>query len=540
MQPPLRPAIAALVVAFVLAALLAPLPTAPGVRVAFLLASGDPLPTGARVLQHLPVAGALVIEAPVVPAGAARLDEPLGFNALLGDNAGGPRLDSGVATVGADIVWEDGIRGEGAVVALIDSGVAPVETLNGAIAGEIDFTGTGGGDPYGHGTFMASLIAGRGTGGVAPGVAPAAGVLSLKVGRPDGSTDLATVLAALQWLDGPGRAAGIRVATMALGVEAGTPAAEFLDRATERLADGDVLVIAAAGNDGPGQLNSPATSTGTFSVGALDDNGTAERSDDVIAAFSGSGLDRAGVAQPDSVAPGVSVTGAMHPSSQIYQENPQGVVDGELFRGSGTSMATALTAGVAALAVSARPDLGGGPLHAALRNDAGLLDAPDAVATALEAPEPPPAAGPGAGNGNGHGPSVVPPGLARRDGALPPGLASLLAGQPSPGAVRWTAVRWTAVRWTAVRWTVVRWTAVRWTAVRWTGTGWGDATWAGDGWAAVRWTGGSWAAALPATTSWLETAVGFDAVRWTAVRWTAVRWTTVRWTTVRWTTVRWT
>lgn len=474
----------------------------------YVVRAGVALPVGARILARLPVAGALLVSSPVVPAGAVPAGTPLGRWKLLaapdGASDGGPRLDSGVASTGAPAVW-DRTRGERAVVALVDTGIAPVPALEGAIAGEIDFSGTGGGDPYGHGTFLASLIAGRGE--VATGVAPGTGLLSLKVGAPDGSTDLGTVLGALQWLYGPGRAAGIRIATLALGVDPADPGAELLDHATRTLADRGVLVIAAAGNEGRGALTSPATSTGSFSVGAVDDHGTADRTDDTLAPFSGDGPDRAGVAQPDAVASGVGVVGSIPAGSEIARANPQAVVEERWFRGSGTSMATALVAGVAALVSSARPDLDGAALDVALRAGGGAIDAPAALAAADGMPpspdgpaDPPPGKEHGKDDDRGHGKGEDGDGEDERGDGTENGNRGKgedegehgtengnrgedededgdgghdgedgeEGAEGTPQAVRWTTVRWTAVRWTAVRWTAVRWTAVRWTAVRWT------------------------------------------------------------------------
>jgi serine protease AprX len=456
------------------------------------------VPAGARVLAHLPVAGALLIEAATLPAGAVPADTALGWKMLA--PGGTPRLDSGVASTGAPQVWMDTTTGERAVVALVDTGVAPVPALDGAIAGEIDFTGTGGGDGFGHGTFLASLIAGRGD--VATGVAPGSGILSLKVGDAEGGTDLATVLGALQWLHGPGRAAGIRVATLALGVPADDPGADFLDAATAALADAGILVVTATGNDGPGMLTSPATSTGTLSAGAVDDQGTPDRSDDLPAPFSGTGPDRAGVSQPDVVASGVSVVGSIPADSVIARAHPEAVVEGEWFRGSGTSMATALTAGVAALVSSARPDLDGAAITGAITVAGGDLDAPAAVAAALAAPAPPGAQG----SGKGEPAQGAQPGQGAGSGK------GKTSGAAAPAAVRWTGHNWHAVRWT--------------------GAGWGDGGWPAAAWGAVRWTGNNWHA------DWSSDELDFE--QWTAVRWTAVRWTSVRWTSVRWTSVRWT
>jgi serine protease AprX len=518
---PLR-LLATALAAALLAALLTPVAAASSART-FLLPAGVDLPAGARVIGSLPVADALVVSAATVPAGAAALDQPVGFQSLLDADADGVVLDSGVASTRAPEVW-DQTKGENTVVALIDTGVAPVPALEDAVAGEIDFTGTGGGDGYGHGTFLASLIAARGD--VAPGVAPGTGVLSLKVGQADGSSDLGTVMSALQWLYGPGRAVGIRVATLALGVDADSPAGELLDLATARLAADGVLVVTAAGNEGAGNLTSPATSPGTFSVGAVDDNATATREDDVVAEFSGTGKDRVGVDQPDVLASGVRVVGHMSADAEIARKHEEAIVGDGLIRGSGTSMSTALTAGVAALALSARPDLHGGDLAEALRAGGDEVDAPDAVAAALDMPErrqPSPGKQAGAPNGKAKGWENRPiPPLRWLDGLE----------QPDGQTVRWQTVRWQTVRWQQVpwnhqQWGSERWGTVRWQTVRWQGSHWGDADWDWAVWGTVRWQDDGWQGA-----SW----AGED---WQTVRWQTVRWQTVRWQTVRWQTVRW-
>ena len=490
------------------------------------------LPSGSLVIGALPLADALIVDAPTTPTGGIAYDTPLGTRSLPATrDANGYRVDSGVATTAAPAVWNDGEMGERAVVALIDTGVAPVPALDGAVVGEIDFSGTGGGDTYGHGTFLASLIAGQGPD--APGVAPGTGILSLKVGGPDGTTSLGSVLSALEWLHGPGRAAGLRIGTLALGVDSTTAAAELLDKAADRLGRSGVLLITAAGNDGPGHLSSPATARNTFSVGATDDHGTADRSDDTIADFSATGADRAGVAQPDISAPGEMIVAAMPEGSAIAELNPGAWVEPGLFRGSGTSMATALVAGVAALASSARPDLDGDALADALRAGGSIADAPAVVAAAQAAPagrthHAPPGLveqvdGPGKGQGhNDHATHAEPNGI-RWTG------------------IRWTGIRWTGIRWTGIRWTGIRWTGIRWTGIRWTGEGWGDESWAPGAWGGIRWTEGRWAALdTPEEQGIRWTGIRWTGIRWTGIRWTGIRWTGIRWTGIRWTGIRWT
>ena len=504
---------ALLAVTILVAALCGPVAAATSAR--WIVPNSSPLPTGSVVLGSFPLADAVIVSSPSAPAGGVSYDTPLGLQSLPSrDAVTGMRIDSGVASTGAPDVWSTGELGNGAVVALVDTGVAPIPALQDAVVGEIDFTGTGGGDGYGHGTFLASLIAGVGQD--APGVAPQAGILSLKVGADDGTTTLGSVLSALHWLHSIGSRAGIRIATLALSADADSDAGLLLDAASDAVAETGILLVTAAGNDGPGKLTSPATAAKTFSVGSVDDNKTPTRDDDTASAFSGTGNDRAGVAQPDVSASGEYIVSSIGADSQIARENPAAWVETGLFRGSGTSMSTAITAGVAALASSVRPDLDGDALADALRAGGGALDAEATVAAALAAPEQELPRGPKwlnedeievPGNGKGRG-------KGRLDTVEPNG------------------VRWTGVRWTGVRWTGVRWTGVRWTGVRWTGDHWGDENWEPGQWAGVRWTAGGW------VSDNLD--ADWSGVRWTGVRWTGVRWTGVRWTGVRWTGVRWT
>src|SRR5438552_550494 len=85
--------------------------------------------------------------------------------------------------VGADKLWNEGVDGDGVTVAVVDTGVAQVADLSGRLAGGVDFSG--GNNPYndefGHGTFVAGLIAGNGSSsnGQYKGVAPKARIVSV-------------------------------------------------------------------------------------------------------------------------------------------------------------------------------------------------------------------------------------------------------------------------------------------------------------------------------------------------------------------------
>ena len=136
--------------------------------------------------------------------------------------------------------------GAGVRVALLDTGVKDTAALNRASGRLLDAADTSGAEPtggplvdgFGHGTFMAGLIAGgpvEGTDGEALGVAPGASVLVVRVARPDGSTRLSSVLGGLEWVyDHPG---DVDVANLSFAHErpSGAYGADPLTVAVERV-----------------------------------------------------------------------------------------------------------------------------------------------------------------------------------------------------------------------------------------------------------------------------------------------------------------
>src|SRR5205823_9354380 len=114
------------------------------------------------------------------------------FSGQYGENSG---VASAIYTdvVKASKTWDQGYSGQGIGVAVIDTGINPVGELAGRFAGGIDLTGEANMvDSYGHGTFVAGLIAGSGaaSNGAVKGVAPNVKLISVKIAGADGSTDL--------------------------------------------------------------------------------------------------------------------------------------------------------------------------------------------------------------------------------------------------------------------------------------------------------------------------------------------------------------
>src|SRR5581483_8698037 len=114
-------------------------------------------------------------------------NHPVSFAGQYGEGSG---VASAVYTdvVRASKTWEQGYTGQGIGVALIDTGVNPVGDLAGKLAWSMDLTAEANNvDSYGHGTFVAGLIAGSGaaSGGGVKGVAPNVHLVSVKIAGAD-------------------------------------------------------------------------------------------------------------------------------------------------------------------------------------------------------------------------------------------------------------------------------------------------------------------------------------------------------------------
>jgi subtilisin family serine protease len=172
----------------------------------------------------------------------------------------------------------DVTRGDGVLVSVIDSGIGYAPDINAAVVGGADFSGVGSPDgrtPVGespeHGTLVASVLAGRGTGGNNGilGTAPAAQLLSASVAFGDESAISSDeqIANAIKWSVDQ----GAKVINMSLtrnSLEWPTSWDDAFMYAFEH----DVVIVAAAGNRGAGttEVGAPATIPGVLTVAGLD------------------------------------------------------------------------------------------------------------------------------------------------------------------------------------------------------------------------------------------------------------------------------
>lgn len=285
------------------------------------------------------------------------------------DNDASVMMDVAGKTMNIDKVWDQGFKGKGMTIAVIDTGIAPHPDFGDRIVGFKDFVNnrTEAYDDQGHGTHCAGISAGDGKAseGKFAGAAPEANLVGIKVLDKNGSGSFSNVIAGIQWAVENKDEFGIDIINMSLGGYASQsykndPVAQAVQAAVEK----GIVTVIAAGNEGPGgkTIGTPATAPNVISVGALDDKGTVDRSDDDVAYFSSRGPTRVdNLAKPDILTPGVRITAPKH------------IGDGYTTM-SGTSMAAPLAAGMAALVKQAVPTVSPGELKGVMMGTADDLN----------------------------------------------------------------------------------------------------------------------------------------------------------------------
>jgi serine protease AprX len=491
-------------------------------------------------------------------AAHASVDPALGYDAAADKGS----LYNISEIIGAHDAYRAGFTGRGVGVALIDTGVASVPGLNSGNVVEgpdLSFDSQQPGmehqDSFGHGTHLASIIAGRDEAGAPSsyldpahfaGVAPDATLVDVKVGASTGAVDVTQVIAGINWVVEHARDPGlnIRVINLAYGTDSvQRSSVDPLAFAVENAWKNGILVVAAGGNDGAPDktLANPAFSPHVLAVGAMDTAGTLSSSDDTVPDWSTRGTDQRHV---DVVAPGVSVLGLRVPGGLADTENPQARVGDRFARASGTSQATAVVSGQAALMLQQNPALtpdqvkqlmmttangiastlpifgGSGlvdlravltnPVNALLKTVGGLLGS---------------LLGPAWSTGSGslesaRGSFHVSTGASELRGEVDIFGNAWSSGswtrQTSGGYVwdrgtwrgervsgdAWQGRVWPTTAWASSDWTGTSWTADAWTAQTWRGSTWSAQTWRDEGWSAQTWRGSTWSAQTWRSDNW--------------------------------------
>ncbi|GAA1623195.1 S8 family serine peptidase [Catellatospora bangladeshensis] len=244
---------------------------------------------GLRVTRERPLGLLVNAVAATVPAGdVARLSALPGVLAVVPDAPVRAHTDVSVPLIGAPEVWQrqDGTgtpaNGTGVTVAVLDSGIDYTHPdLGGGfgagfkVVGGYDFA-NGDADPMddnGHGTHVAGIIAGRAAapGGIT-GVAPEADLLAYKVMNEWGEGYTSDIIAGLEAAADPANPHRADVINMSLGGFG--DGLDPLGLAATAATEAGVVVVASAGNSGPGRdtVSTPAAADGVIAVGASTSN----------------------------------------------------------------------------------------------------------------------------------------------------------------------------------------------------------------------------------------------------------------------------
>jgi serine protease AprX len=252
-----------------------------------------------------------------------------------------------------------------------------------------------------------------------------------------------------------------------------SPDRDQLTNALRKLWDHGVFVVVPAGNDGPdaGSVDLPGNDPTLMTAGAVDDLGTRSVSDDQVPSWTSRGPSKFGDAKPDVAAPGVHLVSLRAPGSTIDRENPSARVGEMYFRGSGTSMSAAVTAGVGALVIAAHPGMSPDEVKSALVNGATPLEGADRTAV-----------GAGVVNASATDAAVA----ASEKDARGSGRGE------GRGAGQWNGRYWDTRVWDGRYWDGRVWDGRYWDSRIWDGRYWDSRIWDGRYWDGRYWDSRIW------------------------------------------------
>jgi serine protease AprX len=277
--------------------------------------------------------------------------------------------------------WNSGYNGAGIGVAVIDSGIndshpdlKDSSESHSRVVYHQDFTGTPTSnlfgakyDLYGHGTHVAGIIGGNGylSGGNYVGVAPGVSLVDLRALDANGIGTDSTVIAAIEAAIALQNTYNIQVINLSLGRGIFVSYTQDpLCQAVESAWKAGIVVVVAAGNygrvsingsNGYGTITAPGNDPFVITVGATKSNGSTSQSAETLASYSSKGPSTYDhVVKPDLVAPGNGIVSLAAPGTILETLYPAELVAGndgrnDYFTLSGTSMATPVVAGAAAL-----------------------------------------------------------------------------------------------------------------------------------------------------------------------------------------------
>lgn len=245
-----------------------------------------------------------------------------------------------------------GLTGKGVGVAVLDTGIFRHRDFDDRIIGFADMVSHRS-VPYddcGHGSHICGIIGGSGAAsdGRYRGMAPGCSLVVVKVLDRRGNGYASDVIEGISWILRQKERLGIRILNISVGScgKRGMNENSALVKAVNRAWDAGLVVVVAAGNNGPKRMSitTPGISRKVITVGCSDDNTEVMVGGHRMVDYSGRGPTVACICKPDVVAPGSRVVSCANRIDKYAIK-------------SGTSMSTPIVSGAIALLLEKYPTI---------------------------------------------------------------------------------------------------------------------------------------------------------------------------------------
>ncbi len=256
-----------------------------------------------------------------------------------------------------DFAADNNITGKGIGIAFMDTGISPVNDFRPRISAFIDFINNSP-SPYddnGHGTHVTGIACGNGVSsrGYYRGIAPDAHIISLKILDKYGSGNSLAALNGIQWIIENKDRYNIKIINISAGTADKTINPPLVKAAEYAVENGISVICADSNSNFYSTITSPGISPMVITVGSCE-NYPSER-----AYKTGNIVKKLCYKKPDIYAPGENIISCLSPDFRFDERNgsQKNIVDKNYIKMSGSSMATPIISGIAALIYERYPSI---------------------------------------------------------------------------------------------------------------------------------------------------------------------------------------